>query len=91
MKSCQQNLILKKVVKNATSDLIVNMEIKAEGYGKVKVAPESNKQVIAVHYNYKKDDKGEVVINEKKQKTLIPVTTGEVGTGESLKKLYLLK
>ncbi|MFR5265577.1 vWA domain-containing protein [Clostridium sp.] len=84
-------LDFEKVVKNATSDLIVNMEIKAEGYGKVKVAPESNKQVIAVHYNYKKDDKGEVVINEKKQKTLIPVTTGEVGTGESLKKTIPFK
>lgn len=84
-------LDFERVVKNATSDLIVNMEIKAEGYGKVKVAPESNKQVIAVHYNYKKDDKGEVVINEKKQKTLIPVTTEEIGTGESLKKTIPFK
>lgn len=84
-------LDFEKVVKNATSDLVVNMEIKAEGYGNVKVAPESNKQIIAVHYNYKKDESGNIIVNDKKQKTLVPVTKEVIGEGADSKKTIPFK
>lgn len=73
-------LDFEKATKNATSDLVVNMEIKAEGNGKVKVAPESNKQVISVHYNYGEDGK-----------TLVPVTKEVIGEGENGKKTIPFK
>lgn len=74
----------KIVSRNATADLIIEGDIKAEGTVKIKVAPESN-QKIKIYYNYKKDSTGKVEVNEKGQKTLIPFM--EDSSGQQLTSL----